>query len=665
MYLLLLYYSCNINYIGQIEMRGCNNKNKVQARKSLDIPTLLVSIHFGFVISWLIDDTITPVIFGEALAEKSLYLKLGIVFLYTFCFSFPLYFVIGKLEKNILFLKAKLKSNSTLLNTSGFNKMGKKARGIYSSVIFRAVFILIVSLTFSFLLFGENLQAQWWIIDDHEYMSFMGSDGQLAIWEIPKTLVSNTEIGRYGRKPRYRPSYYILRLLETALWGNQPKYYYLTRILICSFFISICWMISKDQLGFLNGLLFSMAIMSFGYWADIYSRLGPSEPYVAFGISLFTASVYLYLEKNFNPITCWLLILLGTVIAVGSKENVLILIIPFIWLVINSILQKKYSAVQFLITGLAVSFCGWVSTAVILGIIRMGGENMYATNVASTTLKSVAINEIRTLPFSIIKYFSRATLIISISYILVIFGVMLISILQKQSSASQNNVTRKILLRCGCILFFIYLLFLSQRLFYIDRWPTAIRYDFPGKLGEMLTLFVLFHTCIQLLSVIKIRTFISRILRIGFGCFCIIIIFQNNLFHDLSNSAQNNVIRTKEFTSHIEQIQSKCLRHPEYPIIFQSYDALDFEPIMSVKYFLQAYQVKNPVFIYIYGYDNQSYPESSYESALAQKLENVSTNGGWIGFSPLENLKEVGCECFSIHFSGRSDSQCIDLGTIW
>ena len=66
----------------------------------------------------------------------------------------------------------------------------------------------------AYALFGSMLGAKWSPIDDHEIMWFLGPDGRIGWSEIPRVLMTQTEVGHFGGAlARYRPSYYFLRVL--------------------------------------------------------------------------------------------------------------------------------------------------------------------------------------------------------------------------------------------------------------------------------------------------------------------------------------------------------------------------------------------------------------------------------------------------------------------
>lgn len=631
------------------------------------LPKLFLSVHFGFITSWLANDHLTPLFFNEVFSERHLLIKFGIVLIYTCFFSVGFCFIISQFE--LLFPKI-LISIQPFFDRNKINALGKlffRIKEIFHSKWFILLLISIISILVSFYIFGENLNAQWWIIDDHEFMAFLGDDARLDLKEIPAKLLSDTEIGGFGAKPRYRPSYYSLRLLETSIWGNNPQYFYFLRLMICSFFIFTCWLILKDIIGLVGSFIFILAVMSFDYWAEIFSRLGPAETYPVFGISLFCLGLYGHLrhKKPKNVTLNWFCVFLGAVISIGSKENMVLLAIPIIWLLVDSIIKKRLTISQSFFGIIILLFCALVVVAVLTGISNRGGRDTYATDVSVTSLSMLLINEIRTLPYSIIKYYSLTVLMIAISYAIIVFGLSIIVFFQKDKSKQIKNNVRKILIKCVVYMGCVYLIFISQRIFYAQGWPTGLRYDFPGKLAEMFTLVILITACLQLFKEVSANKLLTPILIFGYCLFFVIIIIQNNYFFESKEYARNNAQRTTLFTQHINQIKDEVASHPEYPIIFQSYDELDYEPVFSVKYFFQTYQIPNKVMVNILGYTSQSFPKNSLGYSLASKLEQTSANGGWVGFSPSVSIYDLNGDCYSLDFSGESNSGCIDLGKIW
>ena len=137
---------------------------------------------------------------------------------------------------------------------------------------------LLLLLGFLFFLFGENLFAKWWIIDDHEIFKFIGDyKTQIGFGDYWDIALNKTEIGAFGNYPRYRPSYFLLRILELVLWKDNPFLWYSFRLLVLfTFTVSIYFLISKYA-SYTTSFLFVLWVFSYTYWGDIFSSMGPAE----------------------------------------------------------------------------------------------------------------------------------------------------------------------------------------------------------------------------------------------------------------------------------------------------------------------------------------------------------------------------------------------------
>jgi len=628
---------------------------------NINLARLLICFEFSLMLAWLLYDRISPTIFNAIYSDGGILSKLGTLFLIALFFTCSMYVLVSLIARGWKIIRKNTQSHIEEENRSTTTPFFESSK---------TVIILIVvglSILLSFLMFGENLNAQWWIIDDHEIIFYLGEDGELDIKEIPLRLMRDTEVGTFGMNPRFRPIYYFLRLLESALWGNRPGLFYLFRIAICAFLVFTLWYCTKDILGIFGSFIFAMAVMSFQYWADIFSRLGPSESYAVLGVSLFCLGFTRYWknEGRKNALLTWFLIFVGVVIAVGSKENMVLVILFVVWMFVDAAIKKRLTHSQIIFSVLSLLFSIFIVGVILLGIINNQNRNIYATDVSISTIFTILKNELRTFPFSLIKYYSNTIVIMIISLSVVISGLAIRFGFQNRGKMIEKRAVRKIILECIAYLLVVYILFLSQRVFYTQRWPTEIRYDFPGRLGEVATLVILIYTCLQLFKKIGISQFDQVFFRAGYVALFAIVIFQNNYFSAARAYTQDNVRRTVQFAQQIEYIKHETLDFPEYPIIFESHDVMDHEPIFSVKIFLSAYGVRNPISIRMHGYSSQSMDIDPSVKGLAENMERVSKEGGINGFVALDALKDQAGNCYSIDFSAPSVTDCINLGQIW
>lgn len=98
--------------------------------------------------------------------------------------------------------------------------------------------------------------AELWVIDDHQIIRYLGADGDLPLTEIPTTLLHGTEVGQYASALRFRPGYYLLKLLETSLWGDSVWLWYATRGLAFAAFLAAIAYVAIRLLGIAVGISF-------------------------------------------------------------------------------------------------------------------------------------------------------------------------------------------------------------------------------------------------------------------------------------------------------------------------------------------------------------------------------------------------------------------------
>ena len=72
------------------------------------------------------------------------------------------------------------------------------------------------------------LHAGFAMIDDHEIVSILGRDNQVKISEI-SPLIQQWSIEQNGR---FRPGYYVLRILEAFFAGGDATLWYTSRLLL-------------------------------------------------------------------------------------------------------------------------------------------------------------------------------------------------------------------------------------------------------------------------------------------------------------------------------------------------------------------------------------------------------------------------------------------------
>jgi hypothetical protein len=247
------------------------------------------------------------------------------------------------------------------------------------------LYISFFSLGASFVFFRSNLGIQLGPVDDHEIVRFLGGDKQLWVWQIPGVLLQQTEVGQYGENARFRPAYYFLRLLETSLFGIDSNSWYFSRILMVALTSLFLTLGLIALLSFKNKLViiffstwFILTILGLSAWQGIVARLGPTEIYLVLGISLFFYLATLLLD-NPNSTKTWIATCLSVVAVVGSKENGIVALIPYIVLgcYVSYFSVKRRTVLWLFSITIAVSILiaiGWTLGVQAVGANVYGGS---------------------------------------------------------------------------------------------------------------------------------------------------------------------------------------------------------------------------------------------------------------------------------------------------
>lgn len=504
---------------------------------------------------------------------------------------------------------------------------------------YSTLFILLFSSIMVLGIFGRVLTAKWGVIDDHEIVAFLGQDGRLYLSEILPSLKS-TEIGDFGSLTRYRPSYYLLRLLECFIWGANPALWYAFRLVILILSVSLFWNFIAHRLGWLSGGMLCAYMLTFFYWEDIIGRLGPGESYAVLGLPIYIwglLNAFKPYSTNLRYVLSGLAILLGTVVCVGSKENFVLLIISSIYVVIKAFKLKKYFLFLFALGSFLFSL--YISIAVMI-LLANSGIDVYANTTAPLERFSIVLHSL----FDIRILFPLAIL----GSLMVVLGILLL--VRKFSI-----YIRKTLFQALFWFMVIWAVYFSQLIFYNGVWPTGTRYDFPGMLYIPAAIFILYLVA-EKIAIEKPRLKYPKfIVRFGWIIALALFVLLRG-YAPTIDALEKNVRVTKDFTNHIEQLSSILRLNPESALVLESGNILDYEPIFSYERFLRAYGVQNPLFLRIHGYSPEVVA-SGLDQSLALKLLDISNQGNNL-FQPLSKIKNYQNRCYSLSLSGSFKSEC-------
>lgn len=481
---------------------------------------------------------------------------------------------------------------------------------------------LIVFSIFTLYLFGQNLNAKWWLIDDHETFRFLGNNLEIRPFsEFINILINKTEVGQFGTYPRYRPSYYFFRILETFLWFDLPILWYGFRIFVCIFFLFSISLLIKRYFNFTLSLLIPIVIISDNYFSDIFSRLGAGEVYCILGTSIILISYYLYNRKKLKLFYYYIGISLGSIIAMGSKENFLpFAIFPFILIILN---LKVNKIKHWIVLIIPVIYSLLIVSSILLSLSK-GRTDIYGN--------SVELNErLILLKNSLLNYYVLSSILI------VLISIFFLKFLKAKNLYSIIFVI---------LLNLIYLVF--NILFYNGNFPNGNRYDYPGL--------ICFYTIIITFALLLWNILLNYKIRSPwrFKVFIPIIFILSTtqlinlkVIEKLRKNSFENAIKTQNFTMFLKNLQK--ISKDNYIIIVYS-QVMEFEHVDSLITYINFYNIYNNKSIYM-AIDSG---KNNWENGLVNYMKNLSLNGNNLTkLTKFELSKLKLQDCKVLHFNNQ------------
>ena len=108
-------------------------------------------------------------------------------------------------------------------------------------------------------------------IDDHEILEISAPSGTLPWIEVPAAVIQ-----RSAEPGRFRPGYWLFRISEIALWGQNTTGWYADRLLLVVLSVSAAYVLAKRYVGTVLSALAGVLVVA-GPQAESWYRLGPQE----------------------------------------------------------------------------------------------------------------------------------------------------------------------------------------------------------------------------------------------------------------------------------------------------------------------------------------------------------------------------------------------------
>lgn len=514
-------------------------------------------------------------------------------------------------------------------------RKGFQSNQSYTNV--QNLIVYFVSVLFVLYLFGKNVFAQFWLIDDHSIITFIGDGGKTILNFFD--MLATTEVWQFGTSNRYRPGYYTWYILESITWGFHPMAWYISRLFMASVFIYSMIYTLRHFVGVVAAILFTAYLFTFSFWNDIWSRLGTGEVYAACGLGAFIIAFINLRTQILSGNRKWFhlhlaLLSFGVFTAAGSKENFVLLALPLLYLLVIGFQKNKkifnvFTAVIFA----NLLFISWIVLAIVLALAK-SKVDFYVNPVTVSSRSMLLIKLFK------IKFIQGTLLLSSISFLLSFY-------LSKKTKWTELSVMLKKLAFVYATCFFLYL---TQYIFYNGNWPTGMRYDFPGFLCSplfYLSSFVfLTNLCIQKFSFLNGKkayfNFILSVILTG--------IVLKVGFVAIRNGAENNLSRTTETYNNLKKV-AELVRGTSDAIVLESHLPINYESYFSIKSFMRYYyKIDNPIYLRVHGYSVETESDPLMKN-LAIALVGIAEQDKAAVDSLINN-------CVSINLSGDTQTNC-------
>jgi len=496
--------------------------------------------------------------------------------------------------------------------------------------------IVIFSIAFSIFLLGGNLKARWSFVDQ-----------KINLFEIP-SLISKTEVSKWGESVRYRPSYYFLRIFESYVWRGNLYLWYIARIAFLAYFLFVLVKIISEKLSLLAGFAVAVFVMTSSYWPEILVKLGPAETYGVLGLSIYAYSFYKIFQANSvkrSSIFWWIGILFGGLISAGSKENLIIFILPSIYLLFKCFNYKNID-LKFIFPLFHVLYSLFIGIGIYIAVSKTGHDvymNVITFKDRWLLFKS---NIPKTFGLFFVKDFIEITLII---YLWQLRRIPFNKFLSK---------TKNIIF----FLAFLFFAYLSQVVYYGGGFPGNSRYDFPAILIKQVFIITGVGGLFNLLISMK-----GKVKKLSKGSLVILSIyvifnFFNSGFGSIFSYIEKNVVMTNNFSSHLDLFVKVTSENPDYPVIFRSRRIWDYEHVFSIYRYINFLGVKNDLYL---DYEDKDFEtKKGLEQFLSKTLIDISKNGmsnERLNFKPyVPKTIETNCIDYNMSYIKES-SGCIKI----
>jgi len=445
--------------------------------------------------------------------------------------------------------------------------------------------------------------GELWIIDDHQIVAQSHKYHALkpaSFFLRYKTLLLKTEVGRPDRASRYRPVYYAVRTLKSGLMGNNAKTWFLLNAAYCLVGIIAIGLALGRFFHWYVTLPFMALVMALPLHSDLWARLGPSE------IDAFTYFMFFCLAASHFPekaLWAWPCCNIAVALAIGSKENFLLLFLPLGMLAIYGLMQKTLQPWRLWWLVLPAS----VAYPVVRVVMRTveSGRNIYFQDMTTQSLLDKAT-----------LFFRSPGFFICVACLAALLILYIIARNQSRSAVVEKFLPVPLELQniyCSLAVFFALAMLVAGNFIFYSGSPTPnSRYAFPYYfLLPALVLCPLYPLMANVISgYTSSQTFKSIITILGIVAIATTMpsIYENRL------QVKQQIQRTVDFQNALKEAR----RYQKIFLINPGQSHVSHEPYVSLKKYEEAGYLPPVWYFPLFGQQ-----ESEFDIARGNTLRSV------------------------------------------
>ena len=450
--------------------------------------------------------------------------------------------------------------------------------------------LLAVSAFFTLFLSYPIVNGELGFADDAQFIHFTTLldqyDGSWFSFLVSELMQS--EVGRFPDTTRFRPVYYLLNIVGSTFFGYTPGYWFALNALMLYAGL-VFFALALNRYFSWQIVLFAIAaVCAFRFHVDLWPRLGPSERYgFLFGM------LFMYgLTKAHKNFGAWLVCCVSFMVALGVKENFLCLLLPLAisgWMRVRA----RQNVLGTLFTAALVLLYSAPFVIVLVSVLTRGSD-VYLASRGVGGLFMV-----------LLQYFGSVHFFI---FLLCAIGLSLLYQYRQKLCLPSG-----VLNQSACCLAVMFILSLTNFLFYNGKIAPEARYAFPFHVFSLLAVLTLVYASQPLWEKYTHtrKKWLYAVLVASIGVLVVL-----TQVHTVSK-IQKSIDNTKVFKQHLNET---FLYEKTY--IINVDEVIDtYEPYFSLKFFAKA-GLSTPVMYFpIFGKN-----EDTLQRRLEEEIRRASAD---------------------------------------